>query len=239
MPSRRSSSKRGEAPKSAAAIPLPTVRRLSLYLRQLENLWRADHRTVSSKQLGEALRLTDTQIRKDLAHFGQFGHPGIGYDVEELTTTIKRILGTDRTWNVLLVGAGNLGSALSAYRGFAKKGFRLVAVFDVDPKKIGKPLPSNPDLIVQPFSDVAKIVRQKDIRLAINAVPAEAAQVVATTLVQVGIQGLFNFAPVNLDLSPRVAVATVDLAVQLEQLSFRVGTRQTVGDRLIEANPEI
>ncbi len=216
--------------KSRGGIPAPTVRRLSLYLRQLEILWREEKQTVSSRQLGEALRLTDTQIRKDLAYFGQFGHPGIGYDVAELTSKIRRILGTDRVWNVLLVGAGNLGSALSAYRGFAKKGFKLVAVLDVDPRKIGKPVPSNPELVVEPFCDVARIVKQKDIRLAINAVPAEAAQDVATALAQAGVLGLFNFAPVNLDIASNVAVSTVDLAVQLEQLSFRVGTRQSLGD---------
>ncbi len=172
------------------------------------------------------MRLTDTQIRKDLAHFGQFGHPGVGYDVSELIDSIRRILGTDRTWNVLLVGAGNLGSALSAYRGFARKGFKLVAVFDVDPKKIGKSMPSNPELVIQSLDEVAKTVRQNDIRLAINAVPAEAAQEVARILVEAGVQGLFNFAPVNLDIDPRVAVSTVDLAVQLEQLSFRVGLQR-------------
>ncbi len=240
MAARRVNPKRNSGnTKSKGGIPAPTVRRLSLYLRQLESLWRADQHTVSSRQLGEALRLTDTQIRKDLAYFGQFGHPGIGYDVAELTTRIRRILGTDRTWNVLLVGAGNLGSALSAYRGFARKGFKLVAVLDVDPRKIGKPIPSNPELIVQPFSDVAKIVKQKDIRLAINAVPAEAAQEVAATLAQAGVLGLFNFAPVNLDVASNVAVSTVDLAVQLEQLSFRVGTRQTLGESASALSEEV
>src|ERR1700744_2329104 len=121
-------------------IPNPAVRRLSLYLRQLEAFKRKDRRTISSKQLGESLRLTDAQVRKDLAYFGQFGHPGIGYRVDELITQLRRILGTDKVWNVLLVGAGNLGRALSAYRGFESKGFHLVAVFDNDSTKIGKKL---------------------------------------------------------------------------------------------------
>lgn len=208
----------------ANAIPAPAVRRLSLYLRELECLWRADQRTVSSKQLGEALKLTATQIRKDLAYFGQFGQPGIGYDVGELTTRIRHILGTDRTWNVLLVGAGNLGMALSAYRGFARKGFRLVAVFDDDRSKIGRSIPAAPDLVVQPLSDLAKTVRERDIRLAIIAVPAESAQEVADKLVAAGVRGMLNFAPVNLDTDRKVSVSAVDLAVQLEQLSFQVGT---------------
>src|SRR6476660_3136105 len=117
-------------------IPNPAVRRLSLYLRQLEALARKDVRTISSKQLGESLGLTDAQVRKDLAYFGQFGHPGIGYRVDELITKVKQILGTDKTWNVLLVGAGNLGRALMSYRGFDAKGFRLAAVFDNDPNMV-------------------------------------------------------------------------------------------------------
>src|SRR5882757_1153411 len=118
-------------------IPIPAVKRLSLYLRQLEAFHRKDRRTISSKQLGESLRLTDAQVRKDLAYFGQFGHPGIGYRVEDLILQLRKILGTDRTWNVLLVGAGNVGKALSSYRGFGSKGFQVVAVFDNDPAKFG------------------------------------------------------------------------------------------------------
>src|SRR5215213_10084614 len=133
-------------------IPNPAVRRLSLYLRQLEAFKRKDRRTISSKQLGESLNLTDAQVRKDLAYFGQFGHPGIGYRVDDLIARVKHILGTDKTWNVLLVGAGNLGRALSAYNGFDSKGFRLVAVFDADSSKIGK---KQGDFMIQPLSELA------------------------------------------------------------------------------------
>src|SRR6476660_1667023 len=122
------------------SIPNPAVRRLSLYLRQLEAFQRKNRRTISSKQLGESLRLTDAQVRKDLAYFGQFGHPGIGYRVDDLIVQLRKILGTDRTWNVLLVGAGNLGRALSAYRGFGSKGFQVIAVFDIDATKVGHKL---------------------------------------------------------------------------------------------------
>lgn len=209
-------------------VPSPAVRRLSLYLRQLEALRRADQRTVSSRQLGAALNLTDTQIRKDLAYFGQFGQPGVGYDVGALIGRIRRILGTDRTWNILLVGAGNLGTALSAHRGFMKKGFKLVAVFDSDPDKIGRPIGSGHDLVIRPLSELEKAVKRLDIRLAINAVPAHAAQAVADRLARAGIRGIFNFAPTHLDAGPDVAVASVDLAVQLEQLSFQVGMRQSL-----------
>src|SRR5437868_8543906 len=119
-------------------IPTPAVYRLSFYLRQLEAFQHADKHTISSKQLGDALNYTDAQVRKDLAYFGQFGHPGVGYRVEELISQLKRILGTDRTWNVVLIGVGNLGRALTAYNGFETKGFKIVAVFDADPSKVGK-----------------------------------------------------------------------------------------------------
>src|SRR5450432_437794 len=109
-------------------VPNPAVRRLSLYLRQLESFKRKDRRTVSSRQLGESLGLTDAQVRKDLAYFGQFGHPGIGYRVDDLIGQDRHILGTDKIWNVLLIGAGNLGRALLAYKGFTAKGFNLAAI---------------------------------------------------------------------------------------------------------------
>src|SRR5256714_8593368 len=152
-------------------IPNPAVRRLSLYLRHLEALARKDRRTISSKQLGESLGLTDAQVRKDLAYFGQFGHPGIGYRVEDLIAQVKKILGTDKTWNVLLVGAGNLGRALLAYKGFDQKGFRLVAVFDADPAKVGKKQGS---FVIQSLADLAATVQKQSIKLAMLAVPADA-----------------------------------------------------------------
>lgn len=213
-------------------IPNPAVRRLSLYLRQLEAFKRKDRRTISSKQLGESLNLTDAQVRKDLAYFGQFGHPGIGYRVDDLIQQLRHILGTDKIWNVILVGAGNLGRALMAYHGFDAKGFRLVAVFDADASKIGKrqgPFagPSNAPadnrfFVVQPLTQLKSVVEQQQIRLAILAVPAESAQEVADQCVDAGIRGLLNFAPVSLSLPGDIAINAVDLAVQLEQLSFQV-----------------
>jgi redox-sensing transcriptional repressor len=204
-------------------IPNPAVRRLSLYLRQLEGFKRKDRRTISSKQLGESLGLTDAQVRKDLAYFGQFGHPGIGYRVEDLIGQVRHILGTDKTWNVLLVGAGNLGRALMAYRGFASKGFKLVAVFDNDPSKVGK---KHGPFNVQPLAELAETVRTQQIRLAILAVPADAAQDVADQLIESGVRGLLNFAPVSITVPSNIALNAVDLAVQLEQLSFQVSISQ-------------
>lgn len=200
-------------------IPNPAVKRLSLYLRQLEAFARKDRRTISSKQLGESLGLTDAQVRKDLAYFGQFGHPGIGYRVNDLISQVKHILGTDKTWNVLLVGAGNLGRALAAYAGFSGKGFKLVAIFDNDPSKVGKKVC---DIAVQPLSELEATIRTNSIKLGIISVPAEVAQDVANDLVDAGIRGIMNFAPVSLQLPPDIALNAVDLAVSLEQLSFQV-----------------
>jgi redox-sensing transcriptional repressor len=201
------------------SIPDPAVRRLSLYLRQLETFKRKDRRTISSKQLGESLGLTDAQVRKDLAYFGQFGHPGIGYRVDELIGQVKHILGTDKAWNVLLVGAGNLGRALGAYRGFSAKGFNVVAVFDNDPAKVGKKLG---DFTVQALSEIPATVQKLGIRLAILGVPADAAQDLADQLIAAGVRGLLNFAPVSISVPRDVALSTVDVAVHLEQLSFQV-----------------
>ena len=206
-------------PRPQESIPNPAVRRLSLYLRQLESLQRGGRTTVSSKQLGESLGLTDAQVRKDLAYFGQFGHPGIGYRVDDLIAQVRRILGTDKTWNVILVGAGNLGRALSAYRGFEAKGFRLIAVFDNDPGKVGKRLGP---FTIQPLTALAETIARETVKLAILAVPAEEAQPLADQLIDAGVRGLLNFAPVSITVPPHVALNAVDLAVQLEQLSFQV-----------------
>ncbi len=207
-------------------MPEPAVRRLSLYLRELEGLLRRGRDTVSSKQLGEVLNLTDAQVRKDLAYFGQFGHPGIGYRVDELISRLRCILGTDRTWNVLLVGAGHLGSALLSYRGFSKKGFQVVAVVDSDPAKLGQRIGIGGGLEILPVDQMAAIVAEREIQIGILAVPAEVAQATADRLVAAGVKGILNFAPASLIVPEKVALATVDLAVHLEQLAFRISAEQ-------------
>jgi redox-sensing transcriptional repressor len=205
-------------------VPEPAVRRLSLYLRQLEAFHASGLLTVSSKQLADPLGFTDAQVRKDLGYFGQFGKPGKGYSVISMIATIRKILGTDRIWNAVLVGAGNLGNALAGYRGFARKGFRIVAVLDTDPDKAGRSLGIDPSLVVQPMEQLPDIVREKNARLAILAVPAEAAQQVAEQLTRAGIFGVLNFAPVTLALPREVSINDVDLAVELEQLAFHIGS---------------
>src|ERR1035437_4670616 len=184
-------------------IPTPAVYRLSFYLRQLEAFQAVERHTISSRQLGEALGYTDAQVRKDLAYFGQFGHPGIGYRVEELISQLRKILGTDKVWNVLLIGAGNLGRALIAYRGFLRKGFRLAAIFDADDRKVGQPFG---ELTVQSMSKLGEVAARDNIKLAIMSVPAEAAQKVAESLAGAGIRGILNFAPVNVAVPADVSV---------------------------------
>ena len=200
-------------------IPTPAVRRMSLYLRQLESFRREQRKTISSKQLGESLGFTDAQIRKDLAYFGQFGHPGVGYQVDELIARVRHILGTDKTWNVLLVGVGNLGRALMAYKGFDVKGFRLAAVFDNDTSKVGQQFGG---FNVQPLEELDKTIEKLGVRVAILAVPVEVAQATTDRIIAAGVRGILNFAPLSLTVPSHVAVTNVDLAVHLEQLSFQV-----------------
>ena len=200
-------------------IPKAAAARLSLYLRHLESLRITGASTTSSKDLALALGVTAAQVRKDLGYFGQFGFPGIGYKIENLIVEIRKILGTDRIWNVALVGLGNLGSALFRYRGFEKQGFRIAAVFDNDPGVVGSPIGG---LLVKHTRELPSTVSEADISLGIIAVPAEAAQEVAQFMVASGICGIFNFAPTVLSLPGSVAYVSIDLTVQLEQLSFQV-----------------
>jgi redox-sensing transcriptional repressor len=206
----------------AEHIPAPAIRRLSLYLRQLEAFHAGDRKTVSSRELGEALGLSDAQVRKDLAYFGQFGHPGIGYRVPELIQRVRRILGTDKKTHVLLVGCGNLGRALMSYRGFNKRGFEVVAVFDSDATKVGSRIGETHTMAIQHLSELRSVVQASNVQVGIICVPAAGAQAVADEMVAAGIRGILNFAPVTLRVDEGVGVASVDLAVHLEQLAFQV-----------------
>ena len=210
------------APAADASVPKAVVSRLSLYLRELEHLVRDGHETTSSHRLGSVLGFTDAQVRKDLAYFGHFGYPGIGYRCDELIVAIKKILGTDQQWQVVLVGVGNLGRALLGYRGFQQRGFRVVAAFDTDSGKVGSHIEGLEVLHLDRLPDVARAHR---IRLGMIAVPAAAAQTVADRLVAVGVEGILNFAPVTIVLPESVPRIGVDLAIELEQLAFSVVNR--------------
>lgn len=207
---------------SDASVPQAVVSRLSLYLRELQQLLRAGEETTSSTQLGRALGFTDAQVRKDLAFFGAFGYPGLGYRCEELIAEIKRILGTDRRWPVVIVGIGNLGRALLGYRGFRQQGFEVVAAFDSDQSVVGRTIEGTP---VHHIDELKVFASQNEVRLGVVAVPAASAQEVADFLVESGVEGLLNFSPVTLDDS-NVSVVSVDLAIELEQLTFTVVNRR-------------
>ena len=199
--------------------PKAVVGRVSLYLRQLETFQRQGFTTVSSSQLGSALAINNAQVRKDLAFFGQFGYPGIGYRIDELIATLRHILGLDREWPLALIGMGNLGRALLRYRGFRSRGFNIVALFDNDPAKIGQ---SFDGLVVEPIDSLPKAVLAKGICMAVLSVPNDSAQRVADEIVAAGILGILNFAPLTLQVPPSVNVVAVDLSVQLEHLAYKV-----------------
>ena len=208
---------------SGNAVSKAVPGRLSLYLRELQHLVRDGHDTTSSKRLGEALGITGAQVRKDLANFGQFGYPGVGYRCQELIGQVKKILGTNQAWTVALVGIGNLGRALLGYRGFIQQGFHVGVAFDVNPELIGSTIEG---IEVYGMERLASVISHHEIKLAALAVPAGSAQQVADQLVEAGVSGLLNFAPVTLSLPDTVNLVEVDLAIELEQLSFAVVNRR-------------
>jgi redox-sensing transcriptional repressor len=215
---------RSKIPTSAANYgdPRPSrasVGRLSLYLRYLEGLLRDGAATVSSGQLGEPLGVTDAQVRKDLAYLGHLGQPGIGYPTQELIAALRHALGVDRSWTVAMVGVGNLARALLRYRGFQQRGFRIVALFDADPEKIGQQLDG---LTIHAADKIPAVMAATRAELGVLTVPTESAQVVADALLAAGVRGILNFAPTILRLPSHVSLVSVDLTVQLEQLAFLV-----------------
>jgi redox-sensing transcriptional repressor len=221
IPSTQASLSAGDTP-SDATVPKVVVARLSLYLRELQRLEAAGQQTISSSQLGTLLGFSDAQVRKDLGFFGQFGYPGVGYRCEELIRAMRDILGTNQVWPVAMVGVGNLGEALLGYRGFGRQNFRIVAAFDRDPAKIGRTVDG---ILVHPIDALADVIAAERVRLGMIVVPADHAQEVADRLVASGVEGIVNFAPVTLALPPHVQQVSVDLAIELEQLSFAVTSK--------------
>jgi redox-sensing transcriptional repressor len=206
-------------PLSDAPVPKVVVSRLSLYLRELQRLEAVGQQTISSGQLGALLGFSDAQVRKDLGFFGQFGYPGVGYRCDELIRAMRDILGTNHPWSVAMVGVGNLGQALLGYRGFGRQNFSIAAAFDPDPAKVGQVIQG---IRIQPLEELADTIRAHGIRLGMIVVPVAAAQEAADRLVAAGVEGIVNFAPVTLVLPPHVQNIGVDLAIELEQLSFAV-----------------
>ncbi len=195
-----------------------TTGRLSVYLRCLIYLESINEQTVSSHELAERFHLNSAQIRKDLAFFGEFGTRGVGYNVSRLKQQLIETLGIDRTRNVVIVGAGNLGMALADYRGFNSNGFHIVGMVDVDPEKIGTS--SRSGVAVLAYDGLRDVVRRNGVEIGIIAVSADSAQSVYDALVDAGVCAILNFAPVQISLRSGVKVKSVDLRINLESLSY-------------------
>lgn len=198
-----------------------TTSRLSVYLRCLNSLADAGIKTASSKALATQFGLNSAQIRKDLAQFGEFGTRGVGYSVDDLRAHLIAILGLDTPRRVAVVGAGHLGSALANYRGFRASNFAVVALFDSDPEKIGRAV-GDARVPVYDAREIARVVREEKVDVAVVAVPARAAQGVLNQLMSAGIKAVLNFAPARLRARPGVKVKNVDLTISLESLSYHL-----------------
>lgn len=199
------------------AVPDVVIRRLPLYLRTLRQLRREGQQAVSSEELARFLGTTAAQIRRDFSYFGRFGKQGYGYDIETLIRELEAVLNLDRTWDVALVGYGNLGQAIAHYRGFEPNGFRIAAIFAKSPEHIGQVVNG---LVVLPETEIERVVRELAIRIGILAVPAEAAQEVADKLIAGGVRALLNYAPVTLHVPPGVVVRDIDPIGALQSMTY-------------------
>jgi redox-sensing transcriptional repressor len=199
-----------------------TVRRLSLYLSFLEGIERQGVKTISSDELAQLGGTTSAQVRKDLSLFGSFGKRGLGYAVPELSAKLREILGLGKEWRVCIIGAGKIGAALARYRGFAERGFVVTAVYDSDPAKIGKRFES---LTVRPIAELDKDAARREFDIAVVATPAETTPAVVKQVVRAGIKAILNFAPVQISVPADVTVRTVNMAMELEGLSFALANK--------------
>jgi redox-sensing transcriptional repressor len=204
-------------------IPEATITRLSVYSRFLVELDKKNTVTISSNEIAEGVGVSPAQVRKDLAYFGEFGTRGVGYNVKDLHNYIIKILGLDHDWHVVMVGAGRLGTALSMYDGFRQRGFKVVGIFDTDPQKIGQKING---VEICPLEHLEEIAKAEEARIGIITVPATEAQDVADKLINAGVKSILNFAPRNLNVPLDVEVRNVDLAVNLEVLTFNLAMKK-------------
>ena len=204
-------------PVSQRPVPEATVGRLPLYLRALVDLAAGGEATISSETLAAAAGVNSAKVRKDLSYLGSYGTRGVGYDVAYLLHQVRRELGLTQDWPVLIAGAGNLGHALSNYRGFGQRGFRVVAIVDVDPAKVGERIG---DLRVERLGDLARIVDELQVAIGVICTPGEAAQEVADRMVAAGLRSILNFAPAVISVGSDVSVRKVDLSTELQILAY-------------------
>lgn len=210
-------------PAKTSRVPAATISRLSLYARALENLDTDGAEVVSSETLAEMCQVNPAQVRKDLAYFGEFGVRGVGYYVGELLFEIRKILGLNRTWNMAIVGMGNLGTALVAHDSFARAGYYFVAAFDNDQEKIGLRLASG--LIIEPASRVVEVCQAAEAEIGVITTPPSRAQDVLNQMVKTSIRAVLNFAPIQLDAPEGFLVENVDFTVKLDNLAYHLTSR--------------
>lgn len=208
-------------------IPEATVGRLPVYLRALVEMAENGISTVSSETLAEATGVNSAKVRKDLSHMGSYGTRGVGYDVAYLIHQVRRELGLTQAWPIVIAGIGNLGQALANYRGFVQRGFRTVALVDNDPAKIGT---SVDGLSIRPMEELQDIVREHQAAIGVIATPASAAQEVADAMVAAGIRSILNFAPAMLTVPRGVSVRKVDLAIELQILTYYEQRQATLAE---------
>jgi redox-sensing transcriptional repressor len=206
----------------AKRIADSTVRRLSAYLRFLEDFEGRGLETISSEELAQRGGTTSAQVRKDLSFFGSFGKRGLGYSVPELAGRLREILGLGKEWKVIIIGAGKIGAALAQYRGFRQRGFQILAAYDASEEKIGRQLEGIP---VRDIAHLERDVRQENPDIAVLTVPAEEAQRLLDRVVKTGIKAILNFAPTQLQAPSDVTVKTVNMAMELEGLSYALTNR--------------
>lgn len=202
-------------------IPEATIKRLSVYSRYLSKVKQQGRVQTSSNEIALGVGVNPAQVRKDLSYFGEFGTRGVGYNVKDLNWDILKILGLDQEWSVALVGVGHLGHALLSHRGFQNRGFKFTSIFDCDPLKIGTKVNA---LEVMPLARLEEVVAQNHTEIGIITASADAAQDIADSLVKAGVHAILNFTSVHLSVPPTVQLRNVDLAVNLEVLTFHLGT---------------
>ncbi len=202
-------------------IPSPVAKRLALYHRCVETLLKAGKEMISSKELGERLSIKSSQIRKDLSYFGGFGKRGTGYNLNYLKEALEKIMGINRTWNIGVVGAGNIGTALANYEGLLKDGYDVVALFDRNPKKIGKTVGTR-KIPIYDIKEMDEKIKEMSIEIGVIAVPSEYAQSIADRLMKCPeIKGIVNFAPVKIYVD-KVKLEDVDISVSFKSLTFKI-----------------
>ncbi len=205
-------------------IPDIVISRLPVYLRALDRLAQDGYEVTSSHELGKHLGISSAQIRKDLSHFGGFGKQGTGYKIAFLSEQLRQVLKVDRDWDVALIGAGDLGSAVARYRGFTERGFRITHVFDNAPDKVGRTLG---EYSIHPTAELEAIISRHNIKIAMITVPAEAAQAVAERLIAAGVRAILNYAPINLKVPDDVHVQYIDPVLHLQRMTYYLPTTET------------